>query len=161
MAVLLGFFFLSSFFWWVRQVLRVRNEDAVFCRSSMSLSTTPFWKPVSAATPPSPPVSCAPSTMTWTGWTRRPTPAPLRRSSGWGAWDESAAEVAGITLRSKKHLLVYQSMKLMIFIIIIMCLWALGVLVIIISHCLISWNCREFEQPEIWIDTTSFPYIFF
>lgn len=68
---------------WVLEVSQFRNEDAVCCRSSMSSSTMPFWKHVSAVTPPFPPASCDLFITTWTGWTHRPTPAPLKRSSGW------------------------------------------------------------------------------
>lgn len=73
----------------VLDVWQIRNEDAVFCRSSMSSSTTPFWKHVSAVTPPFLPVSYDPFITTWTDWTRRPTPAPLKRSSGWDFYQTS------------------------------------------------------------------------
>lgn len=90
-------------FKWVLQVWQIRNEDAVFCRSSMSSSTTPFWRHVSAATPPFPLVSSVRSTMTWTAWTRRPTPAPSKRNSGW--------EHANVTMQIKRESLMKRRLK--------------------------------------------------
>ncbi len=58
----------------------------VFVRSSTSSSMTPSWRRVSAATPPSQPISFALFTTTWTDWILRPTPVQSKRSSGWEAF---------------------------------------------------------------------------